>query len=146
MEELIVTENEIVAPGRTMSTKATLFRDGTLKLKNTSKSVNFNRGLRGHSFYAVIIQDGKALYLSSPHYPPTVASQGDPFGDSRVIRTYTESIPGPIAEVANRIDVIHNSGDLHGQWDRHVVTIKRTVRDSTEISEDIKKLIEVWES
>ena len=145
MAELIVTDNDIVLTGRTMSTKATLYRNGKLILKNTSRSVHFTGGLKGHSFYAVIVYDGMALYLSPVYEPPTVASQGDPFRSSRVTKSYEASIPGPIAKIATNIDVIHDSGDLHDQWERHVEALKRGVRDSIEISEEIKRLIEVWD-
>lgn len=72
--ELIVTDSDRVGKGRTMTTVATLFRDGTLTLKTTSKSVHFTKGLRGHSLYAVIVGDqGRAIYLSNVFFPPTVA-------------------------------------------------------------------------
>lgn len=144
MAELIVTEGDRVAPGRTMTTTATLYRDGTLKLENTSKSVHFTRGLRGHSLYVILLQNDKALFLSEVHYPPTVAGQGDWFGDSTVKRTYTESVPAVIAAAVNRMDIIHNSGDLHGQWERHRTTIKGAVKDAAEISAEIKKIVNDW--
>lgn len=70
MSELMVDERERVAPGPWMRTTATLFRDGTLKLENNSWSRHFTRGLRGHSLYAILIKDDKAVYLSSVHSPP----------------------------------------------------------------------------
>ena len=144
MSELQVTERERVAPGRWMNTKATLYRDGTLKLENNSWSRHFTRGLRGHSLYAILIKDDKALYLSPVHFPKTVAGEGDWHGDSDVYQTFVDSIPEAIAESVTKIDMIHNSGSLHGQWDRHKTTIKHAVRDATEISEDIKALIDTW--
>ncbi len=146
MLELKITDSAIVASGRTMKTKATLFRDGTLKLKNISKSVHMTKGLRGHSFFAIIIHDGRALYLSNVYFPRTVAAQGDIVGDSEQITTYVDYIPEPIAKIATRIDVIHNRGSLNNSWKQMVKNIKQVVSDSSDITDEVKKLVKKWET
>lgn len=141
MSELIITDSERVASGRTMNTTATLFRDGTLKLHNVSKSVHMSKGLRGHSLFAIIVHDGRALYLSKVHFPRTVASQGDLFNDSEQITNFVEHIPEPIAKIATRIDVVHNRGNLNNSWKQMVENIKQVTSDANDVTDEIKELV-----
>ena len=145
MAELVVTDSDRVAKGRTMTTNVTLYRDGTLVLKNTSKSVHVTKGLRGHSLFAVIVgAGGRSLYLSRVFFPPTVAAQGDLFGDSEVIATFNDRIPEPVARAAVRVDVIHNSGGLNDAWAQLKGNIKMVLRDANEVAQEIKDVVENW--
>ena len=145
MSKLVITDSDRVARGRTMKTKVTLYRDGTITLKNTSKSVHFTKGLRGHSFYGIIVGDsGRALYLTKLCKPPTVAAQGDIFGDSEIIKTFRDKIPESVAVAAKRVDVIHNRGGLGNQWKQLKKNIKMVFRDTDEIVTEVKDAVSDW--
>ena len=139
--QLIVKDSETVAKKRTMTTIATLYRNGTLTLTNTSKSTHMSKGLRGHSFFALIIYEGRVIYSSKLYYPKTIGGVLDPTIPSEITKTFIEKIPKAIAEIATGIDVIHDAGNLKSSRASVLKLIKGIVTEGSKIAKMLVPII-----
>lgn len=138
-EALVVEDEDKVAKGCRMHTTATLYRNGTLELKNRSWSENWLKGLKGHSLFAIILgENGRALGVSKLYYPPTVGAFLPKFAGCDKIQTYVDYVPEEVAQAAVGINVVHNEGPVRDNWKQLVDNVKRVIEDAEDINEKLK--------
>jgi hypothetical protein len=99
---------DAVGYSKTMTTTATLYRDGTLVCKVFTDCQDPFHGLWGRVLIMIVDKDSHAIWKSEPFNCATRGGTLDVFTPSSGQESFTQTVPSEVARRAIRID-IHQS-------------------------------------
>ncbi|KAF8960227.1 root hair defective 3 GTP-binding protein-domain-containing protein [Flammula alnicola] len=103
-------KQQLVASGRWMTTKATLYRDGKLLVDADTDSVSMFHGLRGRVLIGVRDGAGNAIGVTNEMRCTTRGGASDPFTPSSGIDIFSLKFPGDVGRRAAGLDIYHGHG------------------------------------
>jgi hypothetical protein len=136
------SRTEEVGNKKTVETKATLYRNGTLVVEQYGRNRHPTEGLRPRTI-VVIAAGPNALWVSAVKGGGTLSSTLDPTGRSSGKKVFEpEFIPPVICQAATRMDIYSFDGDRATSWrDQTVGNIKDAIRSAKDVSAEVKQAV-----
>jgi len=114
MEPLRADKTDVVGYKKTVTTTATLYRDGTLMVDAVTDCNNNFHGLRGRIMVVVLDQGGRAIGVTQEMRCTTRGGILDIFTPSSGRDNFAQKFPEIVGQAAANLEIFHGDDTLMG--------------------------------
>jgi hypothetical protein len=135
------TGKQEVGHGKFMTTDATLYRNGLLKVNTYEENTSWIAGLRGLIFVVCVDAAGRAIWVSQVFQCPTRCSVPDVSCASNGGSNFLEQFPVAVGKYTSRLDInVADDPHFSNQRDAWINAIKAAGDVAQELKDEWKHL------
>ncbi|MCT7955160.1 hypothetical protein [Laspinema palackyanum] len=137
-EPIRVSESEEVGNKKSMSTTATLYKNGLLSIETFSRSQHRSEGLRGYVLVICMDSAGRAIWISKSYRCTTRCSKFDFTCASAGTDAWQEKLPDEVGKYTTGLDIVQSDEGL-GDFRNKVI---QGIKTTKEIVDELKPIIQ----